>query len=133
MLIKTSELIGPALDYAVAKCEGIQTLYETRLSDDVKKLYVADASGTYRTSEYFEPSTNWAQSGPFIEREEIDLNCYESPKTGIGWWSAEITGTNARAKAISPLIAAMRCYIASKLGDTVEIPNELSLSNPSTV
>jgi hypothetical protein len=26
----------------------------------------------------------------------------------------------------TPLIAAMRCYVASKLGDTVEIPEELT-------
>ena len=25
----------------------------------------------------------------------------------------------------TPLIAAMRCYVASKLGDTVELPEEL--------
>jgi hypothetical protein len=25
----------------------------------------------------------------------------------------------------TPLVAAMRCYVASKLGDTVEIPDDL--------
>jgi len=29
-------------------------------------------------------------------------------------------------KGPTPLIAAMRCYVASKLGDEVEIPQELA-------
>ena len=102
--MKTSELIGPALDWAVAKCEGYA-------NDEI--------------SDTWNYSTDWAQGGPIIEREEIDIYCYESPKSGCGWWVAEITGKRAKAKGHTPLIAAMRCYVASKLGDEIEIPEEL--------
>ena len=111
--MKTSELIGHTLDLVVE-------LLEKKTNQQAQEVIMC------RGKRSFSPSTNWSQGGPIIEREEIDLNCYESPKTGVGWWSAEITGTKARAKAHTPLIAAMRCYVASKLGDEVEIPEGLS-------
>lgn len=122
MKIKLSEATPIQINWLVAKCEGIelnsQGLYN-RLLVDGHMSRGQEMLAPYR------PTTDWAQGGPIIEREEIDLNCYESPKTGVGWWSAEITGTQAKAKAHTPLIAAMRCYVASKLGDEVKIPEEL--------
>jgi hypothetical protein len=113
MKLKTSELIRHALNWAVAKCvnEG---------GDPEDMFYMTDI-----LSGYFSPSTNWSQGGPIIEREEIDTYCHESPKSGCGWWVAEITGAKAKGRGNSPLEAAMRCYVASKLGAEVEIPEEL--------
>ena len=103
MKIKTSELAGAALDWAVAKCEGIQDSEFVRTHMDAW-LY----------------STDWSQGGPIIEREKI----------GVWWdgvWHAKYDGCRPDQvqDAYTPLIAAMRCYVASKLGDEVEIPNEL--------
>jgi hypothetical protein len=117
MKIKTSELTGAALDWAVAKCEGPNSVAACYYDEDDLPMCRDEAQHME-----WQPSTNWAQGGPIIEREEIDLNCYESPTSGVGWWSAEITGTEARAKGTKPLIAAMRCYVASRLGDTIDIP-----------
>lgn len=109
--VKVSELQGLALDWAVAKCEGLQ---QGQIAVD----------GV--THGFYNPSTNWAQGGPIIEREEIDIYCYESPMAGCGWWVAEITGTKAKARGNSPLIAAMRCYVKSKLiGNEIEVPDAL--------
>jgi hypothetical protein len=71
----------------------------------------------------YTPSTNWAQGGPIIEREEI-----ESRKVGIHTWLAETQcdHNDHSETGPTPLIAAMRCYVALKLGDDVEIPKELS-------
>lgn len=113
--IQTSKLVPPALDWVVAKCEGRGGFFKFlggTIFDDL-------------LGEWVRPSTDWAQAGPIIEHEEIDIYCHESPKTGSGWWVAEITGTNIKAKGNTPLVAAMRCYVASKLGDEVEIPDEL--------
>lgn len=108
--MKTSKLTGRALDWAVAKC------------DAHGEILTAWFLGEGYALNY---STDWAQGGPIIEREEIDIYCHESPKSGCGWWVAEITGTKAKARGNTPLVAAMRCYIASKLGDEVEVPEEL--------
>ena len=150
-----SELIGPALDWAVAKCEGAEwvvaygrgTIRGTGARfnnpDRPGNTYVlrgfknteysidnADGfiSAFGRDAKIYHPSTNWSQGGPIIERAEIDIYCYTSPTVSpdAGLWLADITGTNFKAYGSTPLIAAMRCYVASKLGDEVEVPEELS-------
>ena len=112
MKIKTSELTGAALDWAVAKCEGIQDSEFVRTHMDAWPY-----------------STDWAQGGPIIEREKIDLNHYRlADKTAMWEASGSIGAKGAGylyAVGPTPLIAAMRCYVASNLGAEVEIPNEL--------
>jgi hypothetical protein len=70
-------------------------------------------------------STDWFQGGPIIEREKISLIYI----AGISVWKAIQYQPNADTYPTQlspmPLIAAMRCYVASKLGDTVDIPEEL--------
>ena len=74
---------------------------------------------------YFTPSTNWSQGGPIIEREKIDLNHYRMPDL-TAMWDASIDSWETDYAGTTPLIAAMRCFVASKLGDTVDIPEELT-------
>jgi hypothetical protein len=70
---------------------------------------------------YWQPSTDWAQGGPIIEREKIAVW-----HRGDEWpWRAQQSDTSHLKGGTTPLIAAMRCYVASKLGDTVDIPEEL--------
>ena len=109
--VKTSELQGAALDWAVAKCECV---------DEDECLYVVKKDG-------WQPSTDWAQGGPIIERECICLARLD-PKTedDTNFWVAHIDGIYCRY-GLTALIAAMRCYVASKLGDTIEIPEEINL------
>jgi hypothetical protein len=101
--MKTSELTGAALDWAVAKCEGAVWA--------VWRFKERHAVGEMRYS------TSWSQGGPLIEREGIDT--YQS-----GVWVAEMDCKHT-TEGPTPLIAAMRCYVASKLGDEVDIPEEL--------
>jgi hypothetical protein len=106
MKVKTNELSGAQLDWAVAKCEG----EEVRL--------VKDRLETLWTDNGYKPSTDWAQGGPIIEREGIALG-----QTADGW-EATCDG-EVYVYGKTPLIAAMRCCVASKLGEEVEIPTEL--------
>jgi poly(3-hydroxybutyrate) depolymerase len=102
--MKTSELTGAALDWAVhvalhGSCEG------------------------YAEHEY---STDWSQGGPIIEREGISV-LY---RVGVNM-TASINGQYTqtighRHKGNIGLLVAMRCYVASKLGDDIEIPKELT-------
>ena len=102
MKIKTSELIRDALDRAVARCEGIKLNEGNTLSNDC---------------DVYAPSTDWAQGGPIIEREQIAIYLSDYKEwTGVDGWNS---GTGS-----TPLIAAMRCYVASKLGDEVEVSEE---------
>ena len=118
MKIKTAELIDTALDWAVAECN-----YVTYYFDHKGRLMEerGDLSWVYA------PSTSWAQGGPIIERikgfqfkqwlESHPESCCEAHIHNYeGDWIQF---------GPTPLIAAMRCYVASKLGDTVDVPEEL--------
>ena len=110
--MKTIELSGAALDWAVAKAEGTWE----GLNDERHKM-----GRCY--------STNWALAGPIIERERIQI----TPRgETTDMWEAIIfdnifmdDGSDCFQTGTTPLIAAMRCYVASKLGDEVQLPEEL--------
>jgi hypothetical protein len=97
--MKTNELTGAALDWAVAKCEG--TLHD-------------DGS----VPDYFQPSIDWEQGGAIIECERIEI-------VPNDMWDAYKEGQHLPNTGATPLIAAMRCYVASKLGDEIDIPEGL--------
>lgn len=97
MKIKTQDLTGPALDWAVEVAEEMTV-----------------------SQREFQPSTNWSQGGPIIERENIGLQRWNEEHE----WRSDIGG-DFDSYGPTPLIAAMRCFVASRLGDEVEIPEEL--------
>ena len=113
--MKTSELINAALDWAVAKCEGAGVEY---IDDGITKCLLRMFPFTGR----YNPSTDWLQGGPIIEREKITV-CFDTcrPRWVGCDWDARFTEFGE-----TPLIAAMRCYVASKLGDEVELPEGLT-------
>jgi hypothetical protein len=106
--MKTTELTGHALDWAVAMCEGID--HDTA----VMNIKYGDDNDWFLA-----PSTDWAQGGPIIEREKIEL------EWDGNYWLAQIRADD-EWYGPTPLIAAMRCYVASKLGDEVDAPKELT-------
>lgn len=110
--MKTAELSGAALDWAVAKCEGL-VCFGHQLTEDKVTIILSD--GSY---ENFNPSGDWAQGGAIIEREKIELE-----HDGFEWWAR--IWADQDFSGSTPLVAAMRCYVASKLGDEVEVPDEL--------
>ena len=128
MKIKTTELTDAALDGAVAKClTGGEIFQCGRVAHQVVLHSVSGTTAPYFMKDSgvircaFEPSTNWSQGGPIIERENIALYPH-----GDGTYEAEVFLNPKRGAGPTPLIAAMRCYVASKLGDEVEIPEELA-------
>ena len=95
--MKVSELSGFALDWAVALCE-------------VGPIDIKDIDDPHFYS------TDWAEGGPIIEREELSrLRCY-----GTNQW--ECLNGEIVCEGATPLIAAMRCYVASKLGEEITLP-----------
>jgi hypothetical protein len=123
MKAKTSELTGPALNWAVDICEGGDW-------EAVESFIAYHDEGEMRYS------TDPAQAYPIIYREQINTS-YDiawlfdpaDPEDNGERWYAELAspaGYNSHGMyGPTPLIAAMRTYVASKLGDEIEIPEEL--------
>ena len=119
--MKTNELTGAALDWAVAKCEGA---YAPSVDTDIDGAKRINYGGMYP-----DWSTDWSQAGPIIEREGIDVragNPLYFPKGNEKGDYYEPLWLAGKQHGFTPLIAAMRCYVASKLGDEIEIPEELT-------
>lgn len=121
--IKVAEATQLQLNWLVAKVEGkVGVLHDDGIT---RCIVIAAPSGVYKGT--YSPSINWTQGGPIIEREggfELKVWLESSPDT-----KCEAHIHNYEGDWIefgpTPLIAAMRCYVASKLGDEVEVPEEL--------
>lgn len=105
MKVKTSELRGPALDWAVDKAEG-------HIRPDGGYY-----CGQHGVSRHY--STDWAQCGPIIERERIAV------QFGPLWTAVHSSRLGHPSYGPTPLIAAMRCFVATRLGGEVDVPDEL--------
>lgn len=166
--MKTQDLTGPALDWAVAKAEGhdvvVFTIEEQRqrwfsdvppekmdketkdfetyilpaLKPEIRMRGINDYKRhpTHEEAKMlwgegiprFAYSSSWSQGGPIIEREGIALH-------GNPAWCAQYSvavrahhgGYRGYFRRVgpTPLIAAMRCFVASRLGATIDIPEEL--------
>jgi hypothetical protein len=122
MKVKTAEATPLQLNWLVAKCEG---------------MYYGDSGGShiavYRdgvvvmSAEVWRPSANWSQGGPIIEREGISPAQRAGFRDGGAEASYRYRMESEVFRQTGPtyLIAAMRCYVASKLGDEVDVPKEL--------
>ena len=108
MKIKTSELTGMLLDWAVAMCEGRAW---------------PDNAAKFLGERYYKPSTDWSQGGPIIEQEDMKITRWDDYPN----WTARhpLDPNRFSLRGDTPLIASMRCYVLSKLGDEVEVPEEL--------
>ena len=115
--MKTSELSGHALNWAVAKAE-------MELAEDGGQVHLT-ASGLRWYEDTLDipytPSTDWAQGGAIIEREGISI-VLDDDIGDYSWTATCIKPPYVSAEQGStPLIAAMRCYVSSKLGEEVDI------------
>lgn len=129
--MKTSELTGAALDWAVAKCEGYTDLHkiEGRMPHE-PQLGIFPPRREYGVMDLSELgfSSDWDRGGWIIEREGITV----APDDVAPWCAFIDRGTadDVIYSGTTPLIAAMRCYVASKLGDEVQLPEELKGALP---
>lgn len=121
--MKVAELEGALLDYWVAKAEGLEidSAFENGLHPHLYVFVDGDLAD-------FAPSSNWGDGGPIIERANITL--LDPMLCNSGLWeafmgafldvrSSDILGMVAQGAGPTPLIAAMRAYVASKFGEEV--------------
>jgi hypothetical protein len=126
MKVKTSTLKDRALDWAVARCEGWKPT-EVNGVLMLKHCHPDSAHTPHCYVEDFGYSTDWAQGGPIIERIKGFLFKQGLESNREGQCQAEIHNYDGDWIAFgpTPLIAAMRCHVASHYGEEVEVPDEL--------
>jgi hypothetical protein len=145
MKIKVSEASGKILDYLVAHCDGVVLEFNPMAYNRtiMTRQKSCDLGGGV---EVWSPTTNWAQGGPIKEREKIatrfsDGTWYAMLSSDLGdgerapWTKFTFNGVPfptttsrlCRFEGSSELIAAMRCYVASKLGQEAEVPDDLTI------
>ena len=169
MQVKTNDLIGLALDWAVAKCEGhnVSVLtkeeqrtrwfehvdhkdlekttrdFDTYIAPTLEPKLVVFGDNDYKRNPThqeakmlwgqgipkFQYSTSWSQGGEIIDKYGIDIRRKDSE------FSAKLDHMQKHPQrnvmsyfgqdGPTKLIAAMRTLVASKMGDTIEVPDEL--------
>ncbi len=114
MKVKVSELSTDQLNYLVAKIEG----------EAYSSVSMTNCIGMeFPATDY---ATDWSQGGPVIARELLTLEpLLADDCTLIRWDCRNWKGDGVDYHGATPLIAAMRCYVASKFGVEVEVPDEL--------
>lgn len=166
MKVKTSELSGVQLDYAVAVAMGERITVHApgQRRFDVRDGIHCSAYGCtfgprscFDDNEDYSPSNDWSQCGPLIEQFQIFIDpphevhksmvtadgkpkgCWESydtwhatisttvaekPKKHL-WADFSLPGGPYRGEGVTPQVAICRAVVSAKLGDEVEIPDEL--------
>ena len=125
---KTADLNGAALAQAVALALG-WLVYPDGGGDGALMVCEVPEGDVYSFGEYgFRPDRDWETGGPIIERERITI--VASEYGGQMEWSATVGPFThyideslplGEATGPTPLVAAMRAYVASKLGQEVEL------------
>lgn len=136
MKFKTAKLTDAALDWAVATIEGLPIQHDPMgfkagseagywIWDETK----GKLNATYqKIGRNYSPSRHWVQGGPIIDSLVRDGLRIHARKCRYASDATECTvDMNGHYVSYGPtlLIAAMRCYVASKLGEEVDVPQEL--------
>lgn len=129
--IRTCDLLGAVLDWVV---EHLEFARMEAAGEHIKPWVKENHDKCLSTPARY--STDWLAGGEIIEREGIhiatlasgiDPFVHQTFKQGDQWEAEKMRADEDSIvfTAPTPLIAAMRCYVADKLGGEVDVPEEL--------
>lgn len=128
MKINTSDLTSIQIDYLVGLIEHPDLLW----GDTIGLHWASHQIVIPALDEpecYYHPSSDWAIAGEIIEKHKIHLLHSDDYKEGSQWVASiargDMVGWRILQHGKTPLLAAMKCYIKSNFGDSVEIPDDL--------
>ena len=113
--IKVSEATNTQLDWLVAKIEGDEVVWYDKQGRAYER-------SKWDVDPLYKPTTNWSQMGPIIERVPLQVGKAQISESFVAYSQ---NGVSCQQFGNTPLIAAARCYVASKLGEELEVPEEL--------
>lgn len=122
--VRVSNLVGAALDWAVAKVEQVDTSW--RYGRELVQVH--DRGGIKLIESIrsiYSPSTDWSQGGPLVDKHHGGLH-YEAHLADANFrYSSGPSRTGFWCYGPTALIAFCRGLVKAKLGDTVQVPKEL--------
>ncbi|MEE1881485.1 DUF2591 domain-containing protein [Pseudomonas soli] len=129
--VKTADLAGEALGWAVGIAEGLDLILAPPEYGNPWRVFARYQAMAIEHTKRYNPWENWALGGPLIDR--VDPEERRVPKVLGGGRGAEVwielDNGDARAgygSGDTRLIAASRAYVAAKIGSTVQVPKELT-------
>lgn len=124
--VKTQDLIGAALDWAVAMAEKVDGFVTHKGRPAFEKEFDPDCWAddsclkVFKCWQYYAPSAEWSQGGPLIEKYAVEFEWITDATI-----RAEVPACASSGYGNRHLTAACRAIVASVLGDTVSVPKEL--------
>jgi len=116
--VTTGNLTGAALDWLLANIEAIEPHIQ------YNAMWQPNPWIGYYTEDrdflLYEPSANWAQTGPLIDKYDVSI----ANSAGGGFWASAKIGV--RQHGDTRLTAACRAIIAAQIGESVQVPQELA-------
>lgn len=125
--VKTADLTGAALDWVVAQVEAVPVAIAAPHYGTDWRVYKPDFGGKYS------PSTDWAIGGPLIAKFQVALipeahDGMEGTEMSERWY-ADVYYDGGEQYTTehcnTALIAACRAIVATKFGNSVQVPKEL--------
>ncbi|MDD2035934.1 DUF2591 domain-containing protein [Pseudomonas putida] len=132
--VKTAELAGEALGWAVGKAEGLDLYLEPPGYNGVPwRVFSRYRGEAIEHIKRYNPWEDWALGGPLAVKYQISLipEAHEGPdgtelserwRASVYYKAGEHYGTDYCGTA---LIAACQAVVATEFGDTVQVPKEL--------
>lgn len=116
-MTKVSELEGALLDYWVLKALGEPAGISRR--DGYSFAETRQRWSPFSEWKRISFVSNWANAGPIIERQSISFYKTAGQTAGMEWCASADRHVLTSWYGPTPLIAAMRAYVARKFGEEV--------------
>ncbi|MFG0465584.1 DUF2591 domain-containing protein [Pseudomonas putida] len=122
--VKTAELVGEALGWAMGKAEGLDVFLAPPQYGNTWRVFARYRAIATEHDKRYNPWEDWALGGPMIEKHMVSLHCPQSTDDVWAGWVITDKGEFCQA-GDSATIAACRAIVSATLGDTVQVPKEL--------
>ena len=119
--VKTADLVGHALDWAVALAEGLEVFLVGPQYNVPWRVFWKKRGQALEWDVLYNPHEDWLLGGKLIEKYRVGFGLYSD-------YFFAVTGLNdlpGDADGSTHLVAACRAIVAAKSGDTVNVPKEL--------
>lgn len=119
--VKTTDLAGEALGWAVGKAEGLDVFLAPPEYGNPWRVFVRYRAKVTERTERYNPWEDWALGGLLIQKYRVGFGLYSDSFFAV----TGLDDTPGDADGLTHLVAACRAIVAAKLGDTVQVPKEL--------